>query len=112
HSRNVFRDIFDEICAKLSHAAAQCHERLSTMNERALVWVMVGAYVVLIAALAGASTLPSLRNPLVELNEVVRGFIGGWLSRLDSEFTVRTIVLRLEFDRSVMSPDAGGSKRS
>jgi hypothetical protein len=47
------------------------------MNESTLVWVLIGAYVVLVAALAGVSTLPTLRNPLVELNEVVRGLIGG-----------------------------------
>ena len=77
HPRSSFRDIFDEKYAKLSHAVAQLRECLDTMNESTLVWVLIGAYIVLVAALAGVSTLPTLRNPLVELNEVVRGLIGG-----------------------------------
>lgn len=77
HSLTLFRDIFDESCAKLSHAVAQFKECLDTMNERTLVCLLVGAYVVFIAVLAGVSTIPSLPNPVMEINNVVRGLIGG-----------------------------------
>ena len=77
HPRSSFRDIFDEKCAKLSNAVAQFKERLDTVNESTLVCVLVGAYVVLIAVLAGVSTIPALPNPVVEINDLVRGLIGG-----------------------------------
>ena len=77
HSGTLLRDIFDEKCAKLSHAVVQFKKRLETLNEPTLVCLLVGAYIVLIALLAGANTLPSLPNPVIEINNVVRGLIGG-----------------------------------
>jgi hypothetical protein len=65
----------------LSQAVAKLQGSIRQMSEGTLGWIVVVGYIGLIAVLTGAETVPAFRsmgNPFVKINEVVRGFLGGY----------------------------------
>jgi hypothetical protein len=56
-------------------------ERKAEARHETLDWVLIGAYVSLIALFAGAQSVPAFQaiivNVFVRINDVVRGWIGG-----------------------------------
>ena len=66
-------------CAILSRAVVPFQGFVRRMRVGTLGWMVIGAYMVLIAVLTGGESFPAFRsivNSLEKINEIVRGFVG------------------------------------
>jgi hypothetical protein len=66
-------------CAFLSQAVAQIRGFVGPMSDGTMGWIVIVAYIGLIAVLTGADTFPAFRSlvdSFVKVDAIVRGFIG------------------------------------